>query len=112
MDTALTSPATRSLRLFELLPVLGFLTTSSSTTLQLLEARYQGGGWVAGIVRVAELVGVAVEVVQLPFSVRVLHVLATVARADTSVGRGVVGCSFEQDGAPPGGAVPLEHRRK
>src|SRR5215208_7401304 len=110
MGEALAAPAFRSLRLPELLPVLCCPATSSSTTPQLLEALGQGGGWVAGIMRFAELVGVAVEVVQLPLSARVLHVLATVARADTSVGRGVVGCSFEQDGAPPGGAVPLEHR--
>src|SRR5215207_11047146 len=57
MDTALTAPATRSLRLPELLPALGCPTTGSSTTLQLLEALCQGGGWVVGIVRVAELVG-------------------------------------------------------
>src|ERR671911_1856461 len=106
MGEALAAPAIRSLRL----PVLCCQATSSSTTPQLLEALGQGGRWAFGIVRVAELVGVAAEVVQLPLSARVLHVLATVARADTSVGWRIAGCSFQQDGAPPGGAVPLEHR--
>src|ERR671911_1093625 len=110
MGEVLAAPAIRSLRLPELLPVLCCQATSSSTTPQLLEALGQGGRWAFGIVRVAELVGVATEVVQLPLSARVLHVLATVARADTSVGRRVAGCSFEQDGAPPGGGVPLEYR--
>src|SRR5215218_298118 len=111
MNIALT--ATRSLRLPELLPVLGCVATVSGAGFERRQARRQGE-WGVGVVRVAELVGVTPEVVQLFLAARVLYVLEPAASADTRISRGspslrcVVG--FEQDGTPPGGGVPLEHR--
>src|SRR5215211_7550651 len=113
MDEALAAPAIRSLRLPELLLVLGCPATSSSTTSQLLEALCQGGGWVVWIVRVVELVGVASEVVQFSLAGRVLYVLRAAARADDAVGGGrarIHSVRFQKNGASPGGGVLLEHR--
>src|SRR5918992_2751777 len=85
---AIRRRATRLVRLLELLSVLGFPATSRRTGLQSIEARGQGGGWGVGVVRVAELVGVAPEIVQLPLAFRVPYVLGPAASADDRKVRG------------------------
>src|SRR5215208_7333384 len=105
--------ATRSLRFPELPPVLGCPATIFGAGCERRQAR-RYGGWGLGIIRVAELVGVMPEIVQLFLAVRVLYVLAPAASADTRIRRGRTtrSAGFKQDGAPPGGGVPLEHRQQ
>src|SRR5215212_12159090 len=81
---ALLPPPIRPIANEDLLrPVLGREATVPSTALQRLQARHQIRRRRGRVVDVGELVGIAVQVVELLYSARVLYVLARVlARGD------------------------------